>query len=178
MTKISYANMKLKTKTDTSTVKSGDVELEILQYLPINDKYDLIMMTLQAAYENGIYNALKLDTFFHLYLVYMYSNINFTEKQKEDETKLYDALKSNGIIDTVVSTIPEDEYNDLLNFMEQIIADEMMYRTSASALLQSVIHDLPKQAEAAMKIVDNFDKEKFQNVVDFAKAANGGRDIK
>ena len=62
--------------------------------------------------------------------------------------------------------------------MEQIIADEMMYRTSASALLQSVIHDLPKQAEAAMKIVDSFDKEKFQNVVDFAKAANGGRDIK
>ena len=28
------------------------------------------------------------------------------------------------------------------------------------------------------KIVDTFDKDKFQNVLDFARAANGGREIK
>ena len=26
-------------------------------------------------------------------------------------------------------------------------------------------------------IINNFDKEKYQNVLDFAKAANGGREI-
>ena len=27
-------------------------------------------------------------------------------------------------------------------------------------------------------IMDNFDKDKYQEVINFAKAANGGRDIK
>ena len=49
----------------------------------------------------------------------------------------------------------------------------MHYKCSTSALLQSVITDLPKQAEAVQKIIDNFDQEKYQNVINFAKAANG-----
>ena len=47
----------------------------------------------------------------------------------------------------------------------------------ATAFLTKVIQDLPKNAEAAAKIVDEFDPEKFQQVIDFATAANGGRPI-
>ena len=51
------------------------------------------------------------------------------------------------------------------------------YNRSVVSLVQSLIHDLPSQAQAAMDIVNNFDKDKFQEVVNFAKAANGGREI-
>ena len=44
-------------------------------------------------------------------------------------------------------------------------------------MLQSVIQDLPKNAQMAADIVNNFDKSKYQAVVDFATAANGGRNI-
>ena len=47
----------------------------------------------------------------------------------------------------------------------------------ATAFLTKVIRDLPADAEAAAKIVDEFDPEKFQKVIDFATAANGGRPI-
>lgn len=177
MAKPTYASMKLKVDTKPTKITFNDTEIEVLQYLPINDKYDLIMITLQNAYEEGIYNPLKLDMYFHLYMIYMYTNINFTEKQKEDETKIYDTLTSNGLISEVLKYIPENEYQVLFTYMQEIIDEKMKYNTSASALLQSIIHDLPTQAQAALDIVENFDPDKFQAVKDFAKAANGGRDI-
>ena len=88
--KVSYANMKLKVNTAVKTFKFCEQEIEVLQYLPARDKYDLLMVTLQKALEEDGYNEFKLNLYFELNLVYMYTNISFTEKQSEDEFKLYD----------------------------------------------------------------------------------------
>lgn len=177
MAKISYSNLKLKTKTDIKTFDYEGNTIEVLQYLPFEDKYSLIMIALQNAQEEGIYNPLKLDLYFHLFLVYMYTNINFTEKQRENELKLYDALKSNGILDEVLANIPEQEYTTLFEFLNEMVTVKTEYGKSVVSLVQSLIHDLPTQAQAAKEILENFDKNKFEEVINFAKAANGGRDI-
>lgn len=177
MAKISYANLKLKPDTSVSTFDFEGNTVEVLNYLPIEDKYDLVMITLQKAEEDGIYNQLKLDVYFHLHLVYMYTNLSFTEKQKENEMKIYDTLKSNGFIDKLLEVIDEKEYDDLFTYMTTIEEDTMRYKNTAGAVLQSVINDLPKNAAAAAEIVNNFDPQKYQAVVDFATAANGGRPI-
>ena len=52
------------------------------------------------------------------------------------------------------------------------------HRMSAGALISQLIDDLPANAEAAAKIVENFDPKQFKAVVDFATYANGGRNIK
>lgn len=177
MAKVSYANLKLKTNDTISTFDFNGNKIEVLNYLPIEDKYDLVMITLQKAEENGIYNQLKLDMFFHLHLVYMYTNLSFTDKQKENEMKIYDTLKSNGFIDKLLEVINDNEYNDLFEYMVTIEEDIMNYRNTAGAVLQSVINDLPKNAAAAVEIVNNFDPSQYQAVIDFATAANGGRAI-
>ena len=177
MSKVSYANLKLKTKTDVLTFDFEGEQIEVLQYLPISDKYDLIMITLQKAKEGNIYNQLKLDMFFHLHLVYLYTNLSFTDKQKENEFKIYDTLQSNGFINKMIGFIPKEEYEDLFEMIEKQVKMEMKYTTTAASVLSKLVDDLPKNAEAAMKIVDNFDPNKFQAVKDFAAAANGGRDI-
>lgn len=177
MAKVSYANLKLKTDTSFNTFDFQGQTIEVLNYLPIEDKYDLVMITLQNSEENGIYNPVKLDMYFHLYLVYMYTNLSFTEKQKFNEQKLYDALKSNGFIDALLANMNEVEYNDLYEYIMICQEDILHYRNTAGAVLQSVIQDLPKNAQMAADIVNNFDKSKYQAVVDFATAANGGRNI-
>lgn len=177
MSKVSYANLKLKTKTDVLTFDFEGEQIEVLQYLPISDKYDLIMITLQKAKEGNIYNQLKLDMFFHLHLVYLYTNLSFTDKQRENEFKIYDTLQSNGFIDKMLELIPKEKYDELFEMVEKQVKMEMKYTTTAASVLNKFVDDLPKNAEAAMKIVDNFDPNKFQAVKDFAKAANGGRDI-
>lgn len=177
MAKVSYANLKLKTKADVESFEFGGHQIEVLQYLPIQDKYDLVMIALQKSYEQGIYNPIKLDLFFHLYIVFMYTNISFTEKQKENLEKLYDTIESNGLLDLILDKMDEHEYASLINYLEEIKEADFAYGASVASIVNKFVDDLPAAAEAAMGIVDSFDKEKYQAVIDFAEAANGGRKL-
>ena len=178
MAKVSFTNLKLKINTDVTNFDFNGNNIEVLNYLPVDDKYSLISIALQNAEENGIFNPLKLDMFFHLYLVFMYTNITFTEKQKENPSKLYDSLKSSGLLDKVLEAISESEYDILYTYLEELVVSMEEKNKTVVSLLEKVITDLPAQAEAAMNIVNNFDPTKFQNVIDFAQAANGGRSLK
>ena len=175
--KVSYANMKLKTDTSVKTFEFGGQKVEVLQYLPAQDKYDLLMITLQKSLEDNIYNEFKLNLYFELHLVYMYTNISFTEKQREDEFKLYDTLKSNGFYEKFFQVINEDEYNELFEQLNAIKNASFKNKRSVAGLIGEFINDLPANAEAAAKIVESFDPEQYKAVVDFARYANGGRDI-
>ena len=177
MAKITYSSLKLKTNEEIKEVNFNENKIEVKQYLPISDKIDLIDISLQEAKEGNLYNPLKVDMYFHLNLIYLYTNINFTDKQKEDEEKLYDTLNSTGLIDAIIAEIPEKEYNYLRNMANEKVENDLKYNTTAASLIAKLIEDLPRNAQAAADILENFDKTKFQNVIDFAKAANGGRDI-
>ena len=177
MSKITYSSLKLKIKDEIKEIDFNGNKIEVKQYLPVSDKIDLVDITLQKAKEDRLYNPIKVNMYFHLHLIYLYTNISFTEKQREDEEKLYDVLDSNGLIDAVVAAIPESEYVDLLNKTAEKIDNELQYNTTTAAIISSIINDLPAQAQAMSNIVENFDPNKYQAVIDFAKAANGGRDI-
>ena len=176
--KISYANMKLKLNTDVNTFDFKGQKVEVLKYLPAEDKYDLLMITLQKSLENGIYNDFKLNFYFELNLVYMYTNISFTEKQREDEFKIYNNLKSNGFFELFYQALDENEYNELFTQLNTIRKEKTKENRSVTSIINKFINDLPSNAEAAAKIVENFNPEQFKNVMEFAKYANGGRDIK
>lgn len=177
MAKPTYASLKLKVNTDVKTFDFNGTEIEVLQYLPIEDKIDLVMITLQKAEMDGIYNPAAIDWFFHLNLIYMYSNLSFTDKQRENEARLFDTLASNGFLDNFLQAMNKDEYSDLSHWVEDTIDMILKYKNTAGAVLQSIIQDLPKNAEAAADIVKNFDPNQYQAVIDFATAANGGRNI-
>lgn len=177
MAKTTYAGMKLKVNTQSKEIDFNGNQFEVLQYLPIEDKYDLVMITLQKCYEEGIYNPIKKDMYFHLYLVYMYTDISFTNRQKEDEEKLYNILESNGIITEVIKNIPEEEYNKLFEYMDELIEEKMRYSLSSAAMISNVINTLPEKAQEAVDALNGFDPDKYKAVQDFARAANGGRDI-
>lgn len=138
----------------------------------------MLMISLQKSLEDGVYNEFKLSLYFELNLVYMYSNISFTEKQRENEFKLYDNLKSNGFFDLFFKHINPSEYDELFETLEIIKNNNMKYRTSAGFILNSLIENLPVNAETAAKIVENFNPEQYKAVVDFANYANGNRNIK
>ena len=177
MSKVSYLNLKLKTDTSTETIDWNNDSIEIKQYLPIEEKYNLVMVTLQEAKESNIYNPLKIDLFFHLNLVYMYTNINFTEKQKEDASKLYDNLMSSGLLAQIISKIPTEEYDMLYTYLENIKNDLDKYGQSFKAILDAIINELPEKASEAMKILESFNPEDYKSVIAFAKASNNGNPV-
>ena len=170
MAKVTFASLKLKVRDDIREIDLGDKKIEVKQYLPAEDKYDLIMITLQESKEEGVYNHFKMDMFFHLNIIFMYTNLQFTDKQKEDLIKLYDVLESNGIINAVVSAIPEEEYNYLFDTMETVAKARSKYDNSFAGVLNNFMINMPINAAEANKIVENFDPEKYGEVINFAKA--------
>ena len=107
----------------------------------------------------------------------MYTNISFTEKQREDEIKIYDSLKSNGFFDLFFEAFNEDEYEELLNELEAIKESKLLSKTTIGFLVDRFIKEIPANMEKAVEIVNSFDPSQYQAVVDFARQANGGRDI-
>jgi len=178
MSKITYSSLKLKTKEDIKEIQFNEYKIEVKQYLSISDKIDLVDITLQKSKEEKLYNPLKVNMYFHLHLIYLYTNLTFTEKQREDEEKLYDAMESNGLINEIIAAIPEYEYNELLKMTNEKIENELKYSTTAAGMVSSLLKELPIEAEKMTEIMNNFDLTKYQNVLDFVKASNGGRPIK
>lgn len=172
--KVSFTNLKLKVNTEVNTFQFGEnkTKIEVLKYLPIEDKNDLIHIALQNAEEDGIYNDILLEMYFNLYIIYFYTNINFTDKQKEDPAKLYDQMQSNGLITSVIEAMDNDEYANLLTSLEVIRDANLTYKNTVGAVLQTIIQDLPRNAAAAAEIVNNLNPENFKEVQRLAQLAN------
>ena len=177
MANLNYSDLNLKVNNELTIYKWNNKDIELKKYLKAEDKYDIVMITLQKAKENGYYNPIKLDIFFHLNLIYSYTNLIFTDEEREDELKLYDEMKSSGFIDEFLKHINPDEYKEMMENIEDIATSSIQYEVSTASILRMFIDELPANAEAAQKIVDNFNPEKYQAVVDFAKAANGERTL-
>ena len=175
---VPYSNLKLNFKPEKKEVSFKDTKILINQYITTKDAYDLLMISLQEAKEDGYYNPFTLDIYFHLNLVYMFTNVHFSPEDKEDPFALYDVLDFNGFIDMVLENIPDDIYSKLINMLEEIVGKAEKYNISTACILNEIITDLPKNAAAAADIVNNFDPNKYEAVQRFAVAANGGRDIK
>lgn len=159
------------------TITLNEKTIQVKSYLPISDKMDVVQITIQKA-DNGRYiDQLALDMFFELNLVYSYSNIEVTQEDRDDQFALYDRWIQDGTIGAVISAIPDSEYDKLSEAINETVEDLMRYRGTAAAVVNSFIQDLPRNAEIAKEIVDSFDPEKYKEVVEFAKAANGGRSI-
>ncbi len=173
--KLNETNFKINDQINTFT--KDNYQVNVKKYLPISDKIDLVQIALQKAEEDGIYNQIKLDMYFHLNIIYLYTDIEISQEEREDEMKLYDILESNDIIDMVIAFMDQDEYNELKGYLMEMESNSLTYRNTAAAVLTRIIQDLPKNAAAAKEIVDSFDPSKYQEVINFATAANGGRNI-
>lgn len=169
-------NFQINADTILISVTPSDT-IEVLKYLPIADKNALIAATLQKSDEKGFYNPVKLQLYFELHTVYMYTNLEITEEERTDEPALYDALKSNGVIDAIITAIPEEEWAELNTMYYDYLLKKEKSRGSIAGVINSFIENLAPNAENAMKIIEQFDPEKFEQVLKFAQAANGDRPI-
>lgn len=174
--KVSFANLKLKVQDASHEVQfSNDngqtIAFSVIDYLPIQDKLDLVNIAIAKSRDgyNNI-NRYLAKELMNLYIVIMYTNISFTEKQKENEYKLYDILKSNQVIETVIKAMPQQEYLELQTLLEMLIEDEKNMNKSIAGAINNLLENLPKSAEAAQDIINSFDQEKYGQVLDLAKS--------
>lgn len=154
---------------ENKTIHFNGSEIQIVNHLSANDKYDLIMITLQKALDQNIYNPFKIDLYFDLNTVYLYTNILFTNEDRVDEFALYDILKRSGLLDMVKSAIDENELKELKEYVLHLAEIITMYRNTFGAVVGGFIEQLPQNMEKAKDIIGEFDPEKYQGLLELAK---------
>lgn len=142
MSKISFTKLGLKRQDNIKVAKFGENEIEVKQYLPINEKLDLVAFVLNnSADQNNFANPLKVEVFTNLAILYYYTNITFTDKQKEDAPKLFDLVEENGLLEKVISAMDETEYNIITGSILETIDAYYNYTNSLYGIISNISED-------------------------------------
>ena len=142
MAKVSFTKLGLKKNEEVGILHINEQDIEVKQYLPINEKLELISSVINsAADENNFSNPVKENVFLTLEILYHYTNINFTDKQKEDPVKLYDLVVSSGLVNKVTDLIPEEELDEVINGVAQSVKAIYTYKNSVLGILESISQD-------------------------------------
>lgn len=141
MAKVSFSKLGLTKNNDIKTIEYNGQIIEIKQYLSINEKAVIASNVLNNVIGNGItrfINPLQMEVYTLLFVIDAYTNISFTEKQKEDSAKLYDLIVSSGLWDIVLNELNKDDYEKLLIYIEKSIKSFFDYYNSIYGILDNI----------------------------------------
>ena len=142
MPKIGFTKLGLKPNNEIQTIEFNEQTIEVKQYLPVEEKLELITKVLELSHDsNNFSNPVKVSVYTTLEIIEKYTNVNFTEKQKENPTKLYDLLVGNGFAAAVIKAIPESEYDEILTGIKQTIKSVYKYQNSVLGILDTISQD-------------------------------------
>lgn len=141
MAKVAFTKLQLKEDKSVVQVPYKDQTIEVRQYLPIREKLEILQNIVNKSLgdEARYPNEVKIDFYYALEMIYHYTNISFTEKQKEDEPKLYDMLKANGLISLILDAIPEAK--EMKFYVNTVIGKVYTYQNSAMGILENISSD-------------------------------------
>ena len=142
MPKIGFTKLGLKPNNEIQYIEFNGQNIEVKQYLPVEEKLELITNVLELSHDsNNFSNPVKVSVYTTLEIIEKYTNVNFTEKQKENPTKLYDLLVGNGFAAAVIKAIPEPEYDEILTGIKQTIKSVYKYQNSILGILDTISQD-------------------------------------
>ena len=129
---------------DTRVTKlkiNDDIELDVRRYLPVAEKTQMLQYIINAALDDrtGCFSPLRIEIYYSLAICKWYAGIEFDPES--DPGQNYDLLESNGIVDWVISRIPEDEAKFITRLVEETTADIARYNSSAAGIIQNMSVD-------------------------------------
>lgn len=171
MAKVSFTKLGLKKNIDIISCNWNDQSIEIKVYLPVEEKIAVIERIVNYSLdENNFANPARININTVLEIVFAYTNINFTDKQKEDRLALYDLLVSTGFWKIIKANLPDNEYIFIHNTAQAVIDEIYKYKNSALGILQAISEDysnLDLDAEKIREKIGNKENVEFlKNVMD------------
>ena len=141
--KIGLTKLGLKKNTNIIPLEWNGQIIEIKQYLPIEDKSEVIEHIVNKSLDdNSFANPIRLEINTVLEIMYAYTNINFTDKQKEESLNLYDLLVSSGLWASVHDIMIEyRDFNDIIIGVEKTVNEVNRHKDSLLGILEAVNQD-------------------------------------
>ena len=142
MAKVSFTKLGLTKPQCFTEFFLNEQIIEVKNYLPVNEKLELISNVINlSADDNNFANPVKVMVYSTLEIIEAYTNISFTDKQKENPTKLYDLFEGNGVTGMIFNAIPEDELMMLENAIKESVEAVYKYKNSAMGIMEAISTD-------------------------------------
>ena len=169
MAKVGFNKLSLNKNTTQVDFMWNGQKIEIIQYLPLEKKLEIISNVINESVDlKGYYAPYRLDLFTTIAIVQYYTNITFTEKQKEDIGKLYDLLVSSGFYAEIKKKIPAEEIEYLKENINKTIHSIYEYKNSALGIMDAISKDYKDVI---------FDAEKIQGILESGKGLETVREV-
>lgn len=136
MANISFNKLGLKLNEEKKILKWNEQDIEITQYLPVQEKLGVMQDVIMSSMTEYNYeNPVQVEVYTYLSIIKNYTNIKFTEKQLESPAKLYDLIRSSGLLDEIINNIPAEEYDELTAGIKKSLTAFYAYRNSVLGIL-------------------------------------------
>jgi hypothetical protein len=133
-----FSDLKLEGNLEEEeTLEINGAEIHVKQYLPIAKKLEFMKDVLECASEDDALYTAKMNTYFEIYLVSYYTDIELPEDNLEEA---YDILKS-GIFKYIYAAIPCKELAFLKDNLKEISKRLYDYKNSIYGILDSLNKD-------------------------------------
>lgn len=169
MAKVSLNKLGLVKNTEQVDFMWKGQKIEIVQYLPIEKKLEIISNVINDSVDlKGYYAPYRLDLFLTIAIIQNYTNINLTEKQQEDLGKLYDLFVGSGLYNEIKNRIPEIEIYYLQENIEKTIQSIYNYKNSVLGIMDAINQDYKDV---------NFNVDKIQKVLESGEGLETVREV-
>lgn len=167
MSLINYKDIDFKKSInkENKIINFNGSEIRVVNYLSIHDKYDLIMTTIKKSYENEMYNPIKLDMYFNIHLIYLYTNIIFDSEDRADVTVIYDNFKNSGLLALVKEAIDPNELNDLQEKLAQTLQVCKEYNSSVTGFLSNLLNEVMDKIGSGLDTLKDIDPNLLSNIL-------------
>lgn len=159
-------------KTQNKKITFQELEFEVKQYLPIEEKRIIVELVTKNSFTfdeeiklNRFESVIK-ETMLGYFIARDYTNINTIN----DPFEMYDILKSIGLLDVIIDAIPAKEINQLKSMVEDRISEEYRIQeisTSFGYKLEDTIDILNTKMTEAINTMTDFDPKQLKMLTRF-----------
>lgn len=143
MAKVPFTKLGLTVNQDIKTINWNDQVIEVRQYLTAAETLELVQTVVEAAVNESVnfINPLNVDLMIELAIVNHFTNITFTDKQRENAPKTYDALQSSGLLDQIKENMSKNSYEEIVAYVYDILEAYYKYRNSMLGMMEAMQND-------------------------------------
>lgn len=163
--KVAFSTLKLKVPKEYRNFTFLDRTIQIITYLPVGEKRDIIETAYQKAAVGLNFNPILFSIYFLLNIVYSYTNLTFTDNQRENEFELFDMIVASGLLKEIMGRIPESEKIFFASHINSYIITKIDADYSAAGVVNNGINAVNTISATISEKLSNVNDETIQALI-------------
>lgn len=140
MAKLAFSKLTLQKNSQVKEWSFNEQSIEVKQYLSIKERMDIAQLVIQQVidFNNEFLNEFVFHMYMDLAIVFNYTNLSFTDKQKEDLYKLYDLFVGSGFIKELKKQVDCNQTDDLEVYTYKTLNGYYKYHNSVYGIMDAM----------------------------------------